>query len=223
MTTHRTEAQIREEKIAAMGEKLGEVHFLLWKDLTWLSFEWHQYVELFGTDPTRVDIMNSSAPRFFWSLDRVLWQDILLSLSRLADPPGTGGKQNLTFHRLSRLTPNDGPRTELDTAINEYEKAVKFARDWRHALFAHRDLDHAMEPDANPLAEASRASVIAAIQSAAAVMNLIELHYQKSTTAYDAVIDPIGGAYDLLYYLDLGLQARESDQAREDFWQPRFR
>src|ERR1700730_6623153 len=125
MATERTEAQIRNEKIAQMGLELGELHFLLWKDLTWLHFEWDQYFVLFGTDPSRVDVMNKAAPRFFWSLDRVLWQDILLALSRLSDPPGTGGQQNLTFLRLLRVLPNGDLRDEVERSISNYEKQSK--------------------------------------------------------------------------------------------------
>lgn len=223
MATEKTEAQIRDEKIARMGPELGDVHFLLWKDLTWLHFEWDQYVVLFGTDPTRVDVMNNSAPRFFWSLDRVLWQDVLLSLSRLADPPGTSGQQNLTFLRLVRVLPSDGPRDELERAIATYEKQSKFARDWRHKLFAHRELYHASDPDIHPVPFASRSSVIDALQAAASVMNVVELHYQDSTTAYAMAHESIGGGYDLLYYLDRGLHARENDENRDGFWDPRFK
>jgi hypothetical protein len=223
MATVITEDEIRAAKLAAMGEALGEVHFLLWKDLTWLHFEWDQYAVLFGTDPSRVDVMNAAAPRFFWSLDRVLWQDILLGLSRLGDPPGTGGQRNLTFLRLLRVLPAEGPEDELLRAIDNYEKKSRFAREWRHALFAHRDLGYASDPDVHPLPEASRAGVIDALSAASEVMNVVELHYQESSTAYDMAHEPIGGGYDLLYYLDRGLHARETRGELEPFWDPRFK
>ena len=224
MAIERLEDEIRADKISKMGMELGEVHFLLWKDLTWLHFEWDQYVSLFGTDPSRIDVMNKTAPRLFWSLDRVLWQDLLLSLSRLIDPPGTKGQENLTFLRLLRVLPSSGPRKELESAINEYEKAARFARDWRHKLYAHRELFHASDPDVHPLKHASRESVVDALEAAAFVMNVVEDHYEKSTTAYETAHEPIGSGYDLLCYLDRGLHARET--AEEDsvaFWQPRFK
>jgi hypothetical protein len=224
MAIERNEEQIRADKIAQMGRKLGEVHFLLWKDLTWLHFEWDQYFVLFGTDPSRIDLMNKAAPRFFWSLDRVLWQDILLSLSRLSDPPGTKGQENLTFLRLLRVLPSDGPRKELELAINEYEKAVKFARDWRHRLYAHRELSHALDPDVHSLQLASRECVIDALKAAAQVMNVLENHYEHSTTGYAMAHEPIGSGYDLLYYLDRGVHARETeDEDSNNFWEPRFK
>jgi hypothetical protein len=223
MATERTEAQIRDEKIAQMGPELGELHFLLWKDLTWVHFEWDQYFILFGTDPSRVEVMNKAAPRFFWSLDRVLWQDILLALSRLSDPPGTGGQQNLTFLRLLRVLPNGDLRDEVERAISTFENESKFARDWRHKLFAHRELYHASDPDIHPVPFASRQNVIDALRAAAAIMNLVENHYQDSTTAYEMAHESIGGGYDLLYYLDRGLYAREHDEDQDEFWDARFK
>ena len=216
-TTH-TEDEIRAAKVAAMGPELGELHYLLWHDLTWLHFEWRQFVELFGIEDLRFQIMNESAPRFFWSLERVLWQDILLALSRLADPAATSGQQNLTFRRLLSALPAAGPRNELVTALDEFESKVGFARNWRHSRFAHRNLNHAAEPDAHPLAHASRSQVIAALQAATEVMNLIELQYQDATTRYEASFDSSGGASDLLLCLERGLHARRTDEERDELW-----
>ena len=218
MPTTQTEADIRAAKIVAMGPDLGDIHYLLWHDLTWLHFEWRQFVELFGIDEARFQIMNDAAPRFFWSLERVLWQDILLGLSRLADPAGTAGQQNLTFRRLLSALPVDGPREEVLSALNEYELRVRFAREWRHALFAHRALNHAAEPEAHPLAHASRAQVIDALQAASTLMNLVELRYQDGTTRYEASFDSIGGATDLLLCLERGLHAQRTDQERDEPW-----
>ena len=101
MPTSHSEDDVKRTKIGAMGETVGELHFLLWKDLTWLHFEWRQYVELFGFHESRIAIMNESAPRFFWSLDRVLWQDILLSISRLSDPSATSAASDTAAAFLS--------------------------------------------------------------------------------------------------------------------------
>jgi hypothetical protein len=221
MPAHRSEDDIRADYRRAMGGELGDVMFLLWHDLTWLYFEWHQYKELFGSYQSRIDIMNESAPRFFWSLDRVLWQDILLSISRLADPPATSGQQNLSFRRLVRLIPSDGPQAEFLKALDTFETDAQFARGWRHTRFAHRDLDHASDSEANPLPFASRASVTKALASASQVLNTLELHYCDSTTGYEYVSDPIGGAPDLLHIIDRGLAARREDEDGNRYWEPR--
>lgn len=43
MASESSEDEVRAEKVRAMGSELGELHFLLRKDLTWLHLEWQQY------------------------------------------------------------------------------------------------------------------------------------------------------------------------------------
>ena len=222
MATNSTETEIRDQKVAAMGQALGELHFLLWKDLSWLHLEWRQYRELFGIHESRIDLMNETAPRFFWSLERILWQDILLSLSRLSDPPGTGGQQNLTFRRFPRLVTDTQLRAKLDEALNVFEAKTQFARDWRHRRYAHRALTHAVDASANPLAHASRANVEEGLEAARGVMNLLEGHFQNGTVAYEHSSDGGGGASSLLWYLDAGRQAEERRHLMPESWRPRY-
>jgi hypothetical protein len=221
MATTNSEDEIRREKVAAMGEELGELHFLLWKDLTWLHLEWQQYRELFGTNESRIDLMNRTAPRFFTSLERVLWQDVLLTLSRLADPAATGGQQNLTFRQLLLHITNPEMRFRFIEALNMYEAAARFARDWRHRRFAHRELSHASDAKTHSLIPASRASVERALQAARELMNLLEDELQGGETAYDHASDSGGGAVPLLWYLDSGLEVDEERRANGQ-WRPRF-
>lgn len=222
MARSQTEDEVRAAKIEAMGQDLGELHFLLWKDVTWMHFEWHEYRVLFGGDATRIALMNKTAPRFFWSLDRVLWQDILLSLSRLDDPPGTGGQRNLTFRGLLKHV-RPSLRGKLESGLDAYEAKVSFARDWRHRRYAHRDHDHVASPATNPLKRASREQVEGGLEAARAVMNLVELEYQDSTTAYDSGGASISGAESLLYFLDSGAEADDGRRAKHELWRPRYR
>src|SRR5262249_36972274 len=154
------------------------------------------------TNESRIGLMNNTAPRFFASLERVLWQDVLLTLSRLSDPAGTGGQQNLTFRRLVSHIGNPALREEFCEALDRYEKAAQFARDWRHRRFAHREPGHASDPKTHALVPASRASVEDALRAARDLMNLLEGELQGGETAYDHGHDGGGGAGPLLYYLD---------------------
>jgi len=222
MAKTNSEDKIRQDKISAMGLELGELHFLLWKDLTWVHLEWKQYRELFGTSESRIDLMNKTAPRFFGSLERVLWQDVLLTLSRLSDPAGTGGQHNLTFRRLPEHINDLDLRKRFCDALDTYEKAAQFARDWRHRRYAHRELRHASDPKTHALAPASRASVEDALRAARDLMNLLEGEFQDGETAYDHGHDGGGGAVPLLHYLDSGLQADEERRSKHIKWRPSF-
>src|SRR5207237_1384966 len=129
-------------------------------------------------------------------------------LSRLDDPPGTLGQRNLTLRRLYSLV-GTSLKQRLRSALDDYQAKVAFARDWRHRRYAHRDHDHAAAPAAHPLQKASRASVESGLESARAVMNLVELEYQQSTTGYELGGASAQGAESLLYYLDSGIDAED--------------
>lgn len=166
--------------------------------------------------------MNATAPRFFWSLERVLRQDVVLSLSRLCDPPGTGGQQNLTFCRHPALIRDRGLQGQCNAVLDKYEAKAGFARDWRHRLYAHRDLDHAAGVAAHPLARVSRAAIEAALESARSLMNLLELHCHGGMTAYEYDAHGGGGAGSLLWYLHSGLEADERRRKDGTIWRPRY-
>jgi hypothetical protein len=205
-----------------MGAELGELHFLLWKDLTWLHIEWQEYKELFGKSESRIALMNDTAPQFFVSLDRVLFQDIVLSLSRLSDPPGTGGQQNLTLLRLPSLIRDAALRAQCNAALDDFSLKTQFARNWRHRRFAHRELDHATDAGAHPLAHASRVDIEAALTAARTAMNLLELHFQGNSVAYEYSSGSNGGASALLWFLDAGLEADQLRRAEGRRWRPRY-
>src|SRR5579863_4786423 len=83
-----------------MGRDLGALHHALSAELVWLNWEWLQFTELYASKESRIQLMNESAPFFFAVVQRALWQNALLSLARLAGPPRSAGKDNLSITRL---------------------------------------------------------------------------------------------------------------------------
>jgi hypothetical protein len=59
--------------------------------------KWGEYVELFGTKPSRIDLRNRAAGGFFRVVQDGLWEDVLLHVARLTDAPRSGGRANLTI------------------------------------------------------------------------------------------------------------------------------
>jgi hypothetical protein len=59
--------------------------------------KWEEFVVLFGTKPSRVDLVNRAAGGFFRLVQDTFFADVLLHLCRLTDPASTGGKDNLTI------------------------------------------------------------------------------------------------------------------------------
>lgn len=209
-----TKDETKAKNIAKMGQALGEVYTELWQEVARLFSKWMSYVELFGTKESRIGIMNKAAPDFFGKLQDSQFREVLLDIACLTDRPEIGGRKNLSFQSLPALV-NDlvlKQRT-IDLVAEALTKAA-FARDWRNRYLAHRDLSLALGR-AKPLEAASRATTRAALDSLAAVLNEIDGHYNDSTTKFDLVITPYGGALTLLHILDDGVY--EDDQRRQRF------
>jgi hypothetical protein len=185
-----------------MGLELGDQFHALWQEIAWAHQKWAEFVELFGSDPTRVAALNAVAPAFFYMIQTVLWEDMLLHIARLTDPPASAGnkaKANLTVRNLVQLVaPEIRPST--DEAVARAVRKTEFCRDWRNRHIAHRDLHLAMDPGAAPLKSANRAMVVEALESIAEVLNVVDLHYAQ-TTSFFQVTSNLGGAGSLLQAL----------------------
>jgi hypothetical protein len=212
MTMHRTPAEVEREYIAAMGDELGTLFYRCWNEGAWLHLKWGEYLILFGTKSERVQLLNRTAPSFFRVVQDSLWEDLLLHLCRLTDPPHSVGKENLTVQRLPALVA-DVIRPTVQETLKRLIDQSEFARDWRRRHIAHRDLALALAKTASPLAAATREGFKNALGSLVSLLNAVEGHYKNATTAYN-MVSPSGNAEALLCVLRDGLDAEEERRRR---------
>ena len=212
MSGYRSNEEAKQEHIRKLGDDLGSLFHELWGEVAWLYIKWHEYVELFGKSPSRIDLLNKSAPLFFRIVQDALWEEVLLHISRLTDPPKSAGKDNLTIQRLSGLV-NQEIEATISKQIAEAVNNADFCRDWRNRRIAHRDLKLAVDKQAEQLKPASRDKVRQALEDIAKVLNAISEHYMKSTIGFDLVREP-GGAEELIYILDDGIKADNERRQR---------
>lgn len=64
MASYKTEEESQKEYIEVMGKPLGKLFHALWQEVAWLYTKWREYEDLFGTKPSRIDLMNKAARRF---------------------------------------------------------------------------------------------------------------------------------------------------------------
>jgi hypothetical protein len=83
----RTHDEIRVEYVRSMGPDLGQLYHELEDGVSWLHEKWGELLELFDKGPERIALLNEVAPNFFYLVQQVLWESVLLHLSRLTDPP----------------------------------------------------------------------------------------------------------------------------------------
>src|SRR5262245_23634721 len=178
-----TAEESKKENIAKMGEPLGSLYSALWQHLALTYGHWNEYVELYGTKETRIELLNRAAPQFFRMVQDELWEMFLLHLSRVTDPAysfGSKNKPNLSVQALAEHIADAKLRAEVGKAVADALKATAFARDWRNRHIAHKDLKLALDQPTIALADASRAQVKEALKSLAAVLNVVGGHYLDS-------------------------------------------
>lgn len=210
--------ELRTAHLAALGSELGPAFHALHNELAWLHLKWEQYVELYGTRPERLGLLNTAAPLFFRIVQDSLWEDTLLHLSRLTDPaesPGKSKRTNLTVCALPKLVLEPALRSRMDDLVARAVESTAFARDWRNRHLAHRDLALALGQATHPLAEASRRQVEEALSSLCNVLNAISIHFRQTTVVYDFAGHP-GGAQSVLRKLSVGLNALRAQRERSE-------
>ena len=213
MSEYLSAQQVRQMHISDMGAELGAVYHALWIEVAWLHAKWNQYRQLFAHSPERVALLNRAAGNFIGIVQDTLYDDVLLHLSRLADPPKSVGKDNLTLRRLPELVTDSALAMELPGLVQAAGKAcASAARSSRNQRIAHRDLALALSGTFDPLP--SRADVEAALQAVRTVLRRLEVHYWQSETAYQHFIPSGRDADSLVYYLKKGLRADEQRMER---------
>ena len=192
MTQQKSEDEVQVSYVESMGDNLGSIFFLLYKEVVWVHAKWKEYRELFGTDSERIQLLNRNANFFFKIVQDGLWEDVLLHIARLTDSPKSMGKSNLTLQLLPNLIEYQDLRTRVEALLNICLEKTQFAKEHRHKRLAHKDLLHTQEPEAAPLSGISRAHVEEMLSSIRNLMNEIDGHYRDTTVAYDYFVANTG-------------------------------
>jgi len=213
MAVSRTAEESRTYNVEKMGEDLGGVYSYLWQELVSLYTKWNEYVTLYGTKVSRIQILNKAAPCFFRVVQDSLWEDIVVHIARMTDPPKSMGKPNISVQQLPNLVEGAELKAQLEELVSVAKEASEFCRDWRNRRIAHRDLNLALGNDAVPLASGSIEKVRNALKAFSAVLDAVSTHYLESSTMFDMGASH-GGAELLLRILHSGLEAQEAQHKR---------
>lgn len=163
----------------------------------WLAFK-----QLFHQPPERLELLDRSAGFLFLVVQDALAKDIQLTLSKLADPAKTYGKNNASLeHLLDEIQPHCGPAvaTELGQLCQQFKDACLPVQKVRNKLIAHADRDIALRIAVPP--DVTVAQITDALKALADFMNAIQVHFEGSGTAYEHFLTRGEGADDLVSLL----------------------
>src|SRR5687768_4141659 len=101
-----------------MGKDLGEVFTVLSNELIALCWQFQELAELWSGDAKqRLEVMNATAPFFFWQLQRTWWDECILAIARLVGPRMSAGQPDLTFQILPDLITHAALKTSIETKV----------------------------------------------------------------------------------------------------------
>jgi hypothetical protein len=219
MSENRTADEVREQNIRDMGQELGVIFTIIHNEVAWLSLKWGQYRLLYATSEKRIEFLNNTAGAFFAMLQTLIFEDIVLGLTRLIDPIQTGkgknAKTNLTLHQLPCLVSDLKLRIELARLAEAAETSCEKMIDWRNKHLAHRDLALALSMDKDLLPDISRADIEAALACFGGLLNWVSSVFQNgSMTNYRMTTPAPGDAASLITHLQFGIKAEQVKRDR---------
>jgi hypothetical protein len=175
---------------------------------------WGEFIEMFGTKPSRLDIMNESAPAFFHMVRTELSDVILLQLSRITDKPVVAGHKTLTIRNLPSLISDGTARLAISALVDAALEKTKTCRDHRNMLIAHDNLNLALQDKAELVSGPTKREIDEALKAIAEVMRAVSMHLSDSDMIFDTGNPRVHGFVELLYVMRDGLKAREEREER---------
>jgi len=118
----------------------------------WVTFQYHDFKEfqtLFGGPERQYELLKKTAIDFFEDLFQMYIERIIQNISKLTDPPQTGGHQNFSIchiHGYFKNCPGYCAKgAEALALIGDIEDKAKKLRAWRNKLINHYDFDYATD------------------------------------------------------------------------------
>ena len=199
-----------------LAPDLEELFHPINNEVTWLHTIWELYLQLYCATDKNYDIMNSTAPQFFAILQNVLFEQLILIVGRLTDPPTTLGKENASIAMLiEKVKAHDSLQlaNSMQKKLDEFRIEHAAFRTWRNKRVNHDDMATLLGKSADLMPEIPRRQAQTAIDQLAGIMNEFSEVLQGSTQIYKPFMVAKGDGNALLQALQMasGLSALEKE------------
>jgi len=196
-------AELKKENIRIFGPALGPVYHELYNEVVWLYAKWLEYRKLYAVSEEQIGVLNETASFFFYTIETVLREDILLHIARLTDHTGKRQSKRLSLLLLPKLVTDPKLAGVLQKLLEDTLQRCDFARYWRNRQIAHSNYSLAINPDekAKSLPDVSRQQIGEVLASIKEVINKVSKAYSGNPTGFE-LFHSISGADTLVFYLE---------------------
>lgn len=188
-------------RLESMGEDAFPVYGELYQDVCHLHSYWKVFIKLFGDDEA-VSLLNATAEYAASAIQLALVESVVLRITKLTDPAKQKRYENLSLEQLWKRLESEDLRERLRPVLDEIQKRVEPMRTRRNKRLAHRDLDHALDPE-KVLPGLSKSGIEEVLVLIRNFMNELEEHYGSVRNPYD-LIEPAGDGEELLRHIAFG-------------------
>lgn len=176
----------------------------LWGELTRIHFRWKLWKQLYGTGQRRVDLLNETAMGYFYQMQFVTLDDVVLATARLMDPARSSrGDENMTLRLLQERVQAAGGQAikdKLETSLVTIDGLAEPLRKHRHKRIAHADYQHHPAVFGSVLPGISIAVIDDVLEALAEFMNAVQRQFDGGITIYKAV-DSLSDGDSLIWSL----------------------
>ncbi|MEQ8684612.1 MAG: hypothetical protein RIE86_04930 [Imperialibacter sp.] len=109
----------------------------------WVHFKYtmQEFDFLFSDKPEIVELRASTAPDFFYNVNELYWNHILITIAKLLDPYEQGKNTNLSLFSLPAILTEHGVEniTDLSNQLNDLKEKYRPIINYRRKHLAHYD------------------------------------------------------------------------------------
>jgi hypothetical protein len=188
-----TSEEISEEFRKTYPESVADLACHLWNAICHLNLAMSTYSQLYSSKEV-VEILNSSAPRFFSLLQSWLPWTIYLQIGRLLIDPAQSKSKGETrsnasfagFVKVLREAGETAAADALDKDIKALEPAVEKIRTIRNRMLAHADLQTVLQKD-SPLPHISQEELQALVDEIGKTYTRTDGRFRKKETYFNGI------------------------------------
>ena len=204
----------RQEWQKALGDEHGSIVCELVNSWVWGRVKFDEFQRLFSKAEDLKFLNAITGGTFLWHIQRILWDDLMLHVTRLTDSLATGPNQNLTIRRIPGFCEDPELQAEVQGRVNDAIEAARLVREWRNKRISHTDLSQLLGPDAEPLNRPCLQQMEKALDSIYAVLQHLSMRLLKKDIANRVIRPPVAGAF-IAYTKQLAKAVQYIDSAMD--------
>ena len=165
-----------------------------------ISYRWKIFRQLFDSGQENIELLNKTGSNVFELMQRLILDDVMMTLSRLTDREKSSGDENASINNVvAKARASLSPTTinDIGDLLNKLGTQVTNVRKHRNKVLAHADMTHAISVSLLP--PVTYDELEKALKLLKEILSKVALEACKWTIPVDYnVIIPFGCSGDLL-------------------------